>query len=150
MARALRFQSGLALSYWGDCVLSAVYIINRLPNAALDFEVPFEKLYNEQVGYKYMRSFGCLVVAYNSAHGTDKFNTRGIACCFVGYPRGTKGYRLLNLTTMQPFVSRHVRFFEDVFPLNKNCDKPYTKPLPIKMPLEDDISYETELTNRGF
>ncbi|KAL8145122.1 hypothetical protein AgCh_003365 [Apium graveolens] len=54
MARALRFQSGLALSYWGGCVLSAVYIINRLPNAALNFEVPFEKLYNEQVDYEYM------------------------------------------------------------------------------------------------
>lgn len=28
IARALRFQAGLALSYWGECVMTAVHIIN--------------------------------------------------------------------------------------------------------------------------
>lgn len=147
VARALRFQSGLALSFWGDCVLAAVYIINRLPNAALNFVVPFEKLHKESVDYEHLKSFGCLAVAYDSQHGTDKFNARGIACCFVGYPPGTKGYRLLNLTTMQPFLSRHVRFFKNVFPLNKNYSKPYRKSLPIEIPLGNAVDYEDELVN---
>lgn len=32
MARALRFQSGLPIQYWGECVQTAVFITNRLPS----------------------------------------------------------------------------------------------------------------------
>lgn len=46
---------------------------------------------------------------------------------------------------MQPFVSRHVNFHEDVFPLNKNTDKPYMQPLPTDLPLViDEIDYVDE------
>lgn len=58
VARALRFQSGLALSFWGECVLTAVHIINRLPNVALNFEVPYEKLFKKPVDYEHLKDMG--------------------------------------------------------------------------------------------
>lgn len=99
--------------------MTAVHIINRLPSAALKFRVPYEVLMGEKVNYEELKTFGCLAVAYNSTRGTDKFVPRGVLCAILGYPRGTKGYRLLNLENMQTFVSRHVKFHEQMFPRTK-------------------------------
>lgn len=52
-----------SLSFGGDCVLIAVYIINRLPNAALKFEVTSKKLTGERVDYDF-EIFGRLAMAY--------------------------------------------------------------------------------------
>lgn len=48
VALALRFQSGLPLQFWGECVLTAPYLINRTPTALLSkrhlincFLIPF-------------------------------------------------------------------------------------------------------------
>lgn len=57
---------------------------------------------------------------------------------------------MLNLTTMQSFVSRNVVFYEEIFPLNKNTNKPYMKPLPTKLPVMDEVYYEDEITNKNL
>ena len=116
MSRALRFQFGLPLSYWGDCVLCAVHIINRLPTAALNFQTPYETLYNELPSYDQLRTFDCLALATNPNRDTDKFSPRGIPCVFLGYPSNQKGFKLLNLMIQKVFVSRDVTFHEHIFP----------------------------------
>lgn len=147
VARALMFQSGLKISFWGEAVLTAAYIINRLSSSVLDNKTPYELLYNEPVDYSMLKCFGCLAFAINPAHSSDKFAPRGVPCVFFGYPPSQKGYRLLDLSTMQCFVSRDVTFNETVFPLNVTTSKPYMLPLPTDMPtptvstyVDDDFS----------
>lgn len=43
--RALRFQAGLPLQYWGDCMLTAAFITNRLPTPLLHNQTPYEVLH---------------------------------------------------------------------------------------------------------
>lgn len=108
IARSLRFQSGLPIRYWGECILTASYITNRLPSPVIDFKTPYDCLYGVSPDYSVLRVFGCL--AYASIHENDKFSSRAIKSVFIGYPLDHKGYKLLNFETKQIFVSRHVVF----------------------------------------
>lgn len=55
IARAIRFQAGLSLKYWGDCVMSAAHVINRLPTPILNNKTPYECLHNKPPNYNHLR-----------------------------------------------------------------------------------------------
>ncbi|KAJ0809569.1 putative RNA-directed DNA polymerase [Helianthus annuus] len=59
-ARALRFEAKLPKKFWGECVLTAAYIINRLPSKIINDKTPYEILHNQKPEYDHMRVFGCL------------------------------------------------------------------------------------------
>lgn len=116
IARALRFQAGLALKYWGECSMNVLHIINRLPSSIINNKTTFEMLFKSVPEYMHLKVFGCLAFATSPVLHHDKFKPRGVPCVFIGYPATQKGYRLLNLTDMTMFVSRDVVFYETIFP----------------------------------
>ncbi|GKC62254.1 retrovirus-related pol polyprotein from transposon TNT 1-94 [Tanacetum coccineum] len=59
-ARALRLQANLPLKFWGDCILTATYLINKMPVKLLDWKSPYEKLYRKPATYDHLRVIGCL------------------------------------------------------------------------------------------
>ena len=119
IARALKFQAGVPITHWGECILTAVYIINRIPTTALQNKVPYEVLYETAVDYNELKVFGCLAFAANTGSKNDKFQPRGLPCVFLGYPPTQKGFRLMNLQSKEVFISRDVVFHENVFPFKK-------------------------------
>ena len=102
IARALKFQATLPTLFWGECALTAVHIINRLPSPVLSFKTPFELLYSKIPSYSHLRVFGCLTYATN-VHISHKFDQRSIPSIFIGYPVGQKAYKLFDLNTKKIF-----------------------------------------------
>ncbi|KAJ4790588.1 Retroelement pol polyprotein-like [Rhynchospora pubera] len=117
VARALRFQSDVPLKFWGECILTATYLINRTPTPLLQNKTPYEMLFGKPPAYTPIRCFGCL--CYVKIPTLDKFGSRARKCVFIGYPFGKKGWRVLDLETNKFVVSRDVVFVETVFPFKQ-------------------------------
>ncbi|GKA31226.1 putative RNA-directed DNA polymerase [Tanacetum coccineum] len=115
-ARALRFEANLPTRFWGECVLTAAYVINRMPSDVIGNKTPYEVLYNQKPNYDNMRVFGCLAYYKSTETNGDKFKMKGRPGVFLGYPPGTKGYKIFDIIHNKIVISRDVRFIENFFP----------------------------------
>lgn len=69
VARSLLFQSKVPITFWGDCVAIATFLINRLPSPVLSNKSPYEVLHNgKEPEYQSLRTFGCLAFAATLLH----------------------------------------------------------------------------------
>lgn len=126
VARALMFQSQVPLEFWGDCVLIAVFIINRLRSPLLKDKSPFEMLTSKEMDYKRLCVFGFLAYCSTSPKNRKKFQPGAQPCIFFGYPAGFKGYKVMNIETNKILISRNVTFHEDIFLYAQGQSPSYT------------------------
>ena len=149
MARSLKLQAGLPSRFWGDCILAATHITNRLPTPTLENKSPYEVLYSSKPDYNFLKVFGCFVVAYNPSKSGDKLEIRGVPCVFIGYSNTQKGYRVFNLLNNSTFITRHVKFYEHLFPYQvfKKHNSPVThENTPSNLKWFEDQAHQTPTT----
>ncbi len=89
IAWTLKMHANLPLKFWGECVLTAMHIINRLPTPILSFKTPFECLFSKSLSFSHLQIFGCLAYATNVPR-SNKFDNHAKKCNFIGYPVGQK------------------------------------------------------------
>jgi hypothetical protein len=83
MTRTLLFQNNIPKIFWSESVLTATYLINRLPSSILNFKSPFEIIYNRKFNLNHLRVFGCACFVYNNK--IDKLDFASIKTIFLGY-----------------------------------------------------------------
>nr|GEU66079.1 retrovirus-related Pol polyprotein from transposon TNT 1-94 [Tanacetum cinerariifolium] len=119
IARALRFEASLPTTFWGECIFTATYIVNRLPSKRINDKTPYEVLFGQKPEYDHMRVFGCMAYYKNTETNGDNFEPRGKPGVFFGYPPGKKGYKIYDLEERKMVMTRDARFVEEIFPFSK-------------------------------
>ena len=58
MVRCLLVDSGLPPKLWGELVLTAPYLCNRMPHSGLDMETPFKRLNGKKANLSHLKIIG--------------------------------------------------------------------------------------------
>jgi hypothetical protein len=89
-------------------VVTAVYILNRLPPKALNGMTPYEAWHERKPVVSRLRVFGCLAFTKELGHigKLDDKSTPGVFICYV---EGSKAYRILDPGTQRARARRSVQ-----------------------------------------
>ncbi|KAL5537784.1 hypothetical protein UlMin_045380 [Ulmus minor] len=118
---AMLAHASMPLKYWFYAFQAAIYLINRMPTRVLQYVSPYSILFHKNPDYMLMKVFGCLCYPFIRPYNSHKLQFRSVKCLFVGYSPQHKGYMCLDYTSGRVYVTRHVIFDENNFPLKSTA-----------------------------
>ncbi|KAL0415349.1 UNVERIFIED_CONTAM: Retrovirus-related Pol polyprotein from transposon RE1 [Sesamum latifolium] len=120
----------------GDAILTACYLINRMPSSVLSGNTPHSCLFPDTPLFGLTpRVFGCVCFVHLHSPHIDKLSPRSVKCIFFGYSRTQKGYRCYDPQSHRSFTSADVTFFENTAFYSPNSSPPIpTSSLPLPVP----------------
>jgi hypothetical protein len=92
MVNAMLSYSGLSEGFWGEAMLTACYLLNRVPNKR-NKTTPYELWYKKRPNLTFLRVWGCRAVVRLPDPKRKTLGEKGVACIFVGYAEHSKAYR---------------------------------------------------------
>ena len=112
--RTLLLHHKVPQRLWGDAILAACYLINRIPSFVLHDQIHHSILLPTQpLFYLPPRVFGCVCFVHILTPGQDKLSAKATKCVFLGYSCLQRGYRCYSPDTNRYFIFVDVTFFED-------------------------------------
>lgn len=127
MVRCMLIESCLDIKYWGEAVLAANYINNRLPTC--DGVTPFERWNGYTASIRHLRPFGSVAYVHIPKHKRSKFAPKGERLILSGYSEEAKAYRFVDGRTSYLTISRDAVFVEDkVLERREECSDDMMKP----------------------
>ena len=111
MTRNMLIDANMPNKYWGEALLTANHLQNRLP-ASGEYITAQEKWSGRKPSLSYIRRFGCTAYMAIPAERRRKLDEKARKLVFVGYESGSKAYRLLDTTTDKVYISKDVHFIE--------------------------------------
>ena len=115
VARCLLFHMHVPKQFWSDAVLTACYLINRMPSSILDGASPHSLLYPSSLPFSLpLKVFGCVCYVHNLGPSYDKLDPRATKCVFLGYSTTQKGYRCYSPVSRRYLTSIDITFVESL------------------------------------
>ncbi|KAL0553695.1 hypothetical protein IC582_007597 [Cucumis melo] len=117
---------------WGDAILTAAHLINRMPSCILHLQTPLDCLKESYPSTRLvsevpLRVFGCTAYVHNFGPNQTKFTPRAQACVFVGYPLHQRGYKCFHLPSRKYFVTMNGENVSE----ESNSTFEFVEPTPI-------------------
>ena len=60
------YSSSLSKHFWGEAVMTACYLVNRIPSSAINFKTPEELWFGKPSNYDHLRIFRCIAYVHQS------------------------------------------------------------------------------------
>ncbi|GJW78235.1 zinc finger, CCHC-type containing protein [Tanacetum coccineum] len=94
-------RGGLSQGFWGEAMLTACYLLNRVPNKR-NMITPYELWTKRKPNLNYLRVWGCRAVVRLPDPKLKTLGERGIECIFVGYAEHSKAFRFFVIEPNEP------------------------------------------------
>ncbi|GJY20394.1 hypothetical protein Tco_0392960 [Tanacetum coccineum] len=92
MLNSMLSYSGLSQGFWGGAMLTACYLLNRVPNKR-NMITPYELWTKRKTNLNYLVVWGCRAVVRLTDPKLKTLGERGLECIFVGYAEHSKDFR---------------------------------------------------------
>ena len=112
------FTTNVPKYFRGKAILTASYLINRMPTRVLQYQTPIEVLKNCYPNIRLVSSlppkfFGYIVFINTHAQNKMKLDPRAPKCLFLEYSSTQNGYKCYSPITKRFYVSMDVTFLEN-------------------------------------
>jgi hypothetical protein len=146
MIRSLLIGASLSHKYWGEALMTANHLQNRMPTGG-DKLTPYEKWTGRKPKLDYLRQFGATAYVMKPNEKRHKLEEKARKLVFVAYQPGTKGYRLLDTATDKIYISRDVIFIErNPHTTSDKADEQQLEPTSNVNNSEEDVGTPVEAT----
>ncbi|GJS40925.1 zinc finger, CCHC-type containing protein [Tanacetum coccineum] len=92
MVNSMLSYSGLGQEFYGEAMLTACYLLNRVPNKR-NMITPYELWTKRKPNLNYLRVWGCRAIVRLPDPKLKTLGERGIESIFVGYAENSKAFR---------------------------------------------------------
>lgn len=111
MATCMLIDAGMEKRFWGEAMLTATYLQNRLPSRSIQ-KTPHELWWGRKPDLAHLRVFGSPAYVHVPDTKRKKLDNKATRLTFIGYAMEQKAYRFVDLDTDIITVSRDARFIE--------------------------------------
>ena len=91
MTRSMMVQANLPISFWGDALLTADYILNRVPSQSISSTF-YDLWHGKKPNLEHLCPWGSIGYVHNVNHKYGKLGPRARKHTFIRYPEGSEGY----------------------------------------------------------
>ena len=101
------------MTFWGDALLHATYLYNRIPHSALVYKTPYELKNSKKPDISNLRTFGSIVYYKIKGSSISKLDSQSNKAILIGI--GSNIYRIYDITLCKKLWVRDIKILENQF-----------------------------------
>lgn len=118
VACSIMFNFNVLKNFWCDAILTATYLINRMPSCVLHYQTPLNTFvhffpHTWLFSSLPLKVFGCISFVHNHSPTRSKLDPRSLKCIFLSYSSTQKGYKCYFIAEQKYIVSMDVTLVEN-------------------------------------